>query len=229
MLSAGECRFLIMLGSPLGDGEREERPSARAGLPIERRTVSSVRSIFRSERASTSCFLGLRGSNACKGCDPNADEAKTHLLDRLPRFDSSKMHSWLPVLQRLHGGPLSAPSHFIFSRRQTVHALLGSREHTSRSHSYFRTHLAPRVVFVFCVPACSGTLSSSSSTSSSCRALLRAASAAVCDPLAGRLPPLAETEREGPPRWSEFGVGAWSEPCESGDEMRWASGPTPGW
>ena len=55
----------------------------------------------------------------------------THLVDRLPRFDSSNMHSWLPVWQRLHGGPCSAPTHFILRRRQTVQARL------------------PRVAFVF--------------------------------------------------------------------------------
>jgi hypothetical protein len=41
-----------------GDGEREAASSeARAGLPIDLRTVSSVRSIFLNERARTSCFL----------------------------------------------------------------------------------------------------------------------------------------------------------------------------
>lgn len=50
-------------------------------------------------------------------------EIETYLLDRLPRLDSSNMHSWLPAVQRLQGGPCSAPTHFIFRRRQTVHAL----------------------------------------------------------------------------------------------------------
>jgi hypothetical protein len=44
-------------------------------------------------------------------------------VERLPRLDSSKMHSWLPATQRLQGGPCSAPTHFILSRRQTVQAL----------------------------------------------------------------------------------------------------------
>ena len=51
------------------------------------------------------------------------NEHRTHLVDRLPRLDSSKIHSWLPVWQRLQGGPCSAPTHFIFKRRQTVQAL----------------------------------------------------------------------------------------------------------
>ena len=55
----------------------------------------------------------------------------TYLEDRFPRLLSSKMHSWPPVWQRLHGGPCSAPTHFILRRRQTVQARL------------------PRVAFVF--------------------------------------------------------------------------------
>lgn len=51
------------------------------------------------------------------------DDHDTHLVDRLPRFDSSNIHSWLPVWHRLHGGPCSAPTHFIFKRLQTVQAL----------------------------------------------------------------------------------------------------------
>lgn len=47
----------------------------------------------------------------------------TYLVERLPLFDSSKIHSWFPVWQRLQGGPFSAPTHFIFKRRQTVQAL----------------------------------------------------------------------------------------------------------
>ena len=43
--------------------------------------------------------------------------------ERFPRFDSSKIHSLWPDWQRLQGGPFSAPTHFIFRRRQTVHAL----------------------------------------------------------------------------------------------------------
>lgn len=34
-------------------------PEAMLGFPNERRTVSSVRSILRSERVRISCFLGL--------------------------------------------------------------------------------------------------------------------------------------------------------------------------
>lgn len=69
---------------------------------MDLRTVSSVRSIFRRDLVKSSVFLGLD--------------------DRFPRLDSSKMHSWLPVMQRLQGGPCSAPTHFIFKRRHTVHA-----------------------------------------------------------------------------------------------------------
>ena len=36
-------------------------PEAMLGLPNERSTVSSVRSILRSERVRISCFLGLLG------------------------------------------------------------------------------------------------------------------------------------------------------------------------
>ena len=42
-----------------GDGDLDIIPEAILGLPIERRTVSNVRSIFLSERVSSSCFLGL--------------------------------------------------------------------------------------------------------------------------------------------------------------------------
>lgn len=44
---------------PDGEGEREIMPEAMLGLPNERSTVSSVRSILRSERVRISCFLGL--------------------------------------------------------------------------------------------------------------------------------------------------------------------------
>lgn len=40
-----------------GEGEREIMPEARLGFPMERRTVSSVFSIFRRERVRISCFL----------------------------------------------------------------------------------------------------------------------------------------------------------------------------
>ena len=52
----------------------------------------------------------------------------TYLEERLPRLDSSKMHSLLLAWQRLHGGPFSAPTHFILRRRQTVQAL-GRRQY----------------------------------------------------------------------------------------------------
>ena len=48
-------------GCPDGDGDREIMPEAILGLPSDRRTVSSVRSILRSERVRISCFLGLLG------------------------------------------------------------------------------------------------------------------------------------------------------------------------
>jgi hypothetical protein len=42
---------------PEGEGERDTIPEARLGLPIERKTVSSVRSIFLRDRVNISCFL----------------------------------------------------------------------------------------------------------------------------------------------------------------------------
>lgn len=54
-----------------GEGDRDIYPEAISGLPIERRTVSNVRSIFRRERVRSSCFLD----------------------ERLPLFDSSNIHS----------------------------------------------------------------------------------------------------------------------------------------
>jgi hypothetical protein len=75
-----------LLEPPLGDGLRVTMPEANAamaGLWIERRTVSSVCSIFLSDCAMASCFL----------------------VDFLPRFDSSKMHSWLVALQRWEKRP----------------------------------------------------------------------------------------------------------------------------
>lgn len=50
-------------------------------------------------------------------------ERWAYFEDRFPRLDSSKIHSWPPAMQRLHGGPCSAPTHFILSLLQTVHAL----------------------------------------------------------------------------------------------------------
>jgi hypothetical protein len=41
----------------VGEGERESMPDAMDGLPIDRRTVSRVRSILRRERVRSSCFL----------------------------------------------------------------------------------------------------------------------------------------------------------------------------
>lgn len=84
----------------VGDGDRDTMPDVMPGLPIDRRTVSRVLSIFRSERVRSSCFFE----------------------ERLPRFDSSKIHSWLPAAHRLQGPPCSAPTHFILRRRQTVQA-----------------------------------------------------------------------------------------------------------
>lgn len=83
-----------------GEGEREIMPEAMLGLPMDRRTVSRVRSILRNERVRISCFFE----------------------DLFPRLDSSKIHSWFPDKHLLHGGPCSAPTHFILSRLQTVHA-----------------------------------------------------------------------------------------------------------
>ena len=103
----------------LGEGDRDNIPEATEGLPRERRTVSNVRSIFRKERVKISCFLGLQMSLRME----RVAKASAHLVDRLPRFDSSKIHSWLPVWHLLQGGPFSAPTHFIFKRRQTVQAL----------------------------------------------------------------------------------------------------------
>ena len=40
-----------------GEGDRDIMPDAILGFPMERRTVSSVLSIFRSERVRISCFL----------------------------------------------------------------------------------------------------------------------------------------------------------------------------
>lgn len=49
--------------------------------------------------------------------------ASDFFVERFPRLLSSKIHSWPPVSHRLHGGPFSAPTHFILSLRQTVQAL----------------------------------------------------------------------------------------------------------
>ena len=73
-----------------------------------------------------------------------------HLVDRLPRLLSSKMHSWFPVWQRLHGGPCSAPTHFIFNRRQTVQALhMAMVSHGGEHRHERKTYRAPRVGFAF--------------------------------------------------------------------------------
>lgn len=52
-------RACVFCDCKLGDGDRDIIPPARLGFPRERRTVSSVRSIFRKERVKISCFLGL--------------------------------------------------------------------------------------------------------------------------------------------------------------------------
>ena len=80
--------------------------------------MSNVRSIFRRDRVKISCFLGLQMSLWTQ-----VERSGAHLVDRLPRLDSSKMHSWLPVSHLLQGGPFSAPTHFILRRRHTVQAL----------------------------------------------------------------------------------------------------------
>lgn len=103
----GDIRFAVSLANPgdswSGDGEREPPSAAacRAGFPSERRTMSSVFSILFSDRWRASDFF----------------------VERFPRLLSSKTHSWPPVSHRLHGGPFSAPTHFILSLRQTVQAL----------------------------------------------------------------------------------------------------------
>ena len=76
----------------------------------------------------------------------NKSVQSTHFEDRFPRLDSSKIHSWFPDKHLLHGGPCSAPTHFILSRLQTVQALkkmLSARI----SASLYKTHLEPRVGF----------------------------------------------------------------------------------
>ena len=64
-MGAGEGEFARSACVPTvcadGEGEREIMPEAMLGLPIERRTVSSVRSILRSERVRISCFLDEKG------------------------------------------------------------------------------------------------------------------------------------------------------------------------
>lgn len=110
---------------------RDNKPEVMLGLPIALSTVSSVFSIFRTERVRASCFLVYRQDAAWRKAWDN-----THLAERFPRFDSSKMHSWFPVAQRLHGFPSSAPTHFIFNRRHTVQALRSRRlSHASQSKS----------------------------------------------------------------------------------------------
>lgn len=76
-----------------GDGEREIIPEAVLGFPRDLKTVSKVFSIFFMERARISCFLGLKWLKDMDACRYRP----THLVERLPRFDSSKTHSWLPV------------------------------------------------------------------------------------------------------------------------------------
>ncbi len=173
------------------------------GFPIDFKTVSSVRSIFRMDLVRISCFL-KEISNG-----PRCALDGTHFEDRLPRFDSSKMHSWLPAWQRLHGGPCSAPTHFIFSRRQTVHALENSLARCTLEIG--DAYREPRVGF---------TLSSFSIVglrallvSSSLRGFFLASLARLDDE--GRFPLLLEEDGY---ICSVGGVAMRSEPCEDGDE-----------
>lgn len=125
-----------------GDGDRETMPETILGFPMERRTVSKVFSILRRDRESNSCFLReiREGSIHWK--------VKTYLDERFPRLDSSKIHSWFPEMQRLHGGPCSAPTHFILRRRHTVQALEDGQP-SDRHESSIQTHREPRVGFGF--------------------------------------------------------------------------------
>lgn len=76
----------------VGDGDRESIPDAMLGFPRERRTVSRVRSILRKDRVRISCFLG-KGLTSGEGLDRDG----TYFVERFPRLDSSKIHSWFPV------------------------------------------------------------------------------------------------------------------------------------
>jgi hypothetical protein len=100
------------------------------------------------------------------------DRRWTYLAERFPRLDSSKMHSWLPVRQRLQGGPFSASTHFILRRRHTVQALTRERKSLSY-HMHFAakerrqriTNLDPRVGFGFSSLSAEGLWPSPSSSS----------------------------------------------------------------
>ncbi len=108
---------------PEGEGEREIMPDAILGLPMDLKTVSRVFSILRRERVKISCFLYQKGAENIRGAR-RITRNYTHLEERFPLLDSSNIHSWLPEMHRLQGGPCSAPTHFIFNRLQTVHALI---------------------------------------------------------------------------------------------------------
>lgn len=110
-----------------GEGDLDIHPEAMSGLPIERRTVSNVRSIFRRERVSSSCFLD----------------------ERLPLFDSSNIHSCPPARHRLQGGPCSAPTHFILRRRHTIQALNKTEFRNPLIGEMKYTNRDPLVVFAF--------------------------------------------------------------------------------
>ena len=69
----------------------------------------------------------------------HTEKGRQYFVERFPRFDSSKMHSWFPAWQRLQGGPFSAPTHFIFSRRHTIHALIAHFSIQARGRRATRT------------------------------------------------------------------------------------------
>jgi hypothetical protein len=69
-------------------GERDTIPEVIPGLPIDRSTVSSVRSILRRERVRISCFL-LQSQNICN----QRKEKEADFEDLFPRLDSSNIHS----------------------------------------------------------------------------------------------------------------------------------------
>ena len=71
-----------------GEAERDVRPAVSAGFPMERRTVSKVRSIFFIDRERISCFLSGIYQLSSLG-----EKDRTYFVDLLPLFDSSKIHS----------------------------------------------------------------------------------------------------------------------------------------
>ena len=68
--------------------------------------------------------LGSRVFYQASQTKARTEKKGLYFVERFPRLDSSKMHSWFPAWQRLQGGPFSAPTHFILSRRHTIHALI---------------------------------------------------------------------------------------------------------